>query len=42
MLSVPYWLTDCSIDSVMGDDYATFDQAWQAFLTVMDESRHPN
>lgn len=37
MLSVPYWLTDCSIDSIMGDDYITFDQARQAFLTIMDE-----
>ncbi|PFH59375.1 hypothetical protein XA68_12460 [Ophiocordyceps unilateralis] len=37
MLSVSYWLTDCSIDSIIDDEYAIFDQARQAFLAIMDE-----
>ncbi|KAL2177770.1 uncharacterized protein P884DRAFT_200052 [Thermothelomyces heterothallicus CBS 202.75] len=36
MLSVPYWLTNCSIDGIIGDQYAPFDEARQAFLAAMD------
>ncbi|RDA87045.1 hypothetical protein CP532_3233 [Ophiocordyceps camponoti-leonardi (nom. inval.)] len=40
MLSVPYWLTGCSIDTII-DDYGTFDEARKEFLAVMDEeARH--
>jgi len=37
MLSVPYWLTDCSIDGIIDDEYGVFDEARQAFLAIMDE-----
>ncbi|KAK7398508.1 hypothetical protein QQX98_012116 [Neonectria punicea] len=37
MLSVPYWLTNCSIDDIIDEEYDRFDEARQAFLTVMDE-----
>ncbi|CAM1502555.1 Fc.00g045390.m01.CDS01 [Cosmosporella sp. VM-42] len=37
MLSVPYWLTNCSIDGIIDEEYGPFDEARQAFLTIMDE-----
>ncbi|KAK0656664.1 hypothetical protein B0T16DRAFT_42667 [Cercophora newfieldiana] len=37
MLAVPYWLTDCSIDNIIDDNYGPFDKARQAFLAAMDE-----
>ncbi|RDA91278.1 hypothetical protein CP533_6325 [Ophiocordyceps camponoti-saundersi (nom. inval.)] len=37
MLSVPYWLTGCSIDTIVDDEYATFDEARREFLLIMDE-----
>ncbi|OAP57606.1 hypothetical protein AYL99_08344 [Fonsecaea erecta] len=37
MLSVPYWLTDCSIDNIIDDRYNQFDEARQVFLGIMDE-----
>lgn len=37
MLSVPHWLTDCSIDDIIGEKYTRFDQARQQFLAVVDE-----
>ncbi|KAI1839734.1 hypothetical protein JX266_014054 [Neoarthrinium moseri] len=37
MLSVPYWLTGCSIDSIVDDEYRIFDETRQAFLAIMDE-----
>ncbi|KAM3450738.1 hypothetical protein MY3296_005892, partial [Beauveria thailandica] len=37
MLSVPYWLTDCSIDSIIGEDYNEFERAHEEFLVVMDQ-----
>ncbi|KAK3324800.1 hypothetical protein B0T19DRAFT_239295 [Cercophora scortea] len=36
LLAVPYWLTDCSIDTIV-DEYGPFDEARQAFLAAMDE-----
>ncbi|KAJ4305992.1 hypothetical protein N0V88_000783 [Collariella sp. IMI 366227] len=36
-MSVPYWLTDCSIDSVTGDDYKSFADTRRAFLAAMDD-----
>ncbi len=36
-LSVPYWLTGCSIDGIQGDAYAVFDEARQLFLQAMDD-----
>ncbi|QPG95098.1 hypothetical protein C2857_007660 [Epichloe festucae Fl1] len=36
MLSVPYWLTNCSIDGIIDEEYDTFDQVRKAFLTIMD------
>ncbi|KAH6869234.1 hypothetical protein B0T10DRAFT_418812 [Thelonectria olida] len=37
MLSVPYWLTNCSIDSIIDEEYGAFDEARQVFLAIMDE-----
>lgn len=37
MLAVPYWLTNCSIDSIIDDEYGRFDAARRAFLAAMDE-----
>ncbi|KAK3391216.1 hypothetical protein B0H63DRAFT_467496 [Podospora didyma] len=37
MLAVPYWLTNCSIDNIIEDEYGPFDEARQAFLAAMDE-----
>ncbi|KND89338.1 hypothetical protein TOPH_06085 [Tolypocladium ophioglossoides CBS 100239] len=37
MLSVPYWLTNCSIDSIIDEEYSDFDEARQVFLAIMDE-----
>lgn len=37
MLSVPYWLTNCSIDDVIDERYDRFNEARQVFLGVMDE-----
>ncbi|KAL2023764.1 hypothetical protein VTK56DRAFT_1478 [Thermocarpiscus australiensis] len=37
MLAVHYWLTDCTIDDIIGSEYGPFDQARQAFLAAMDE-----
>uniref|UniRef100_A0A1Y1L4W5 Uncharacterized protein n=1 Tax=Photinus pyralis TaxID=7054 RepID=A0A1Y1L4W5_PHOPY len=37
MLSVPYWLTNCSIDGIIDEEYGAFDEVRQAFLAVMDE-----
>ncbi|KAM3513335.1 hypothetical protein MY11210_003019 [Beauveria gryllotalpidicola] len=36
MLSVPYWLTDCSIDSIIDKDYEEFEKVHEEFLAVMD------
>ncbi|UNI17472.1 hypothetical protein JDV02_003812 [Purpureocillium takamizusanense] len=37
MVSVPYWITTCSIDGIIDDEYDTFDKARRAFLAIMDE-----
>lgn len=37
MLAVPYWLTGCSIDTIIDGEYARFDEARQAFLAAIDE-----
>ncbi|OAA60582.1 hypothetical protein SPI_05706 [Niveomyces insectorum RCEF 264] len=37
MLSVPYWLTNCSIDAIVDDQYPLFDEARKAFLQILDE-----
>lgn len=37
MLSVPYWLTSCSIDGIIGKDYDRYDCARQEFLAAMDK-----
>ncbi|KAL2257700.1 hypothetical protein VTK26DRAFT_9280 [Humicola hyalothermophila] len=37
MLAVPYWLTNCSIDTIIDDEYGPFDEARKAFLAAMDE-----
>lgn len=37
MLSVPYWLTNCSIDDIIDEEYGTFDETRQVFLAAMDE-----
>ncbi|KAK4146361.1 uncharacterized protein C8A04DRAFT_25871 [Dichotomopilus funicola] len=37
MLAVPYWLTSCSIDNIINDEYKQFDEARQAFLAAMEE-----
>ncbi|KJZ76345.1 hypothetical protein HIM_04427 [Hirsutella minnesotensis 3608] len=37
MLSVPYWLTDCSIDDITDERYDPFDQVRQTFLKAIDE-----
>lgn len=37
ILSVPYWLTGCSIDGIIDEEYETFNEARQAFLAAMDE-----
>ncbi|KAG5926928.1 hypothetical protein E4U42_002804 [Claviceps africana] len=36
MLSVPYWLTNCSIDGIIDDEYVTFDEVRKTFLKIMD------
>ncbi|KAK3366879.1 hypothetical protein B0T24DRAFT_722772 [Lasiosphaeria ovina] len=37
MLAVPYWLTGCTIDDIVGSEYESFDQARQQFLAAMEE-----
>src|SRR5690606_19096983 len=37
MLSVPYWLTNCSIDGIIDEEYGPFDEARQAFLGAVEE-----
>lgn len=37
MMSVPYWLTNCSIDTVTDDQYEPFDNARKEFLASMDK-----
>ncbi|EQK99850.1 Protein kinase-like domain protein [Ophiocordyceps sinensis CO18] len=37
MLSVPYWLTNCSIDDITDDNYGVFEETRRAFLAIMDE-----
>ncbi|KAI0871978.1 hypothetical protein GGS24DRAFT_509268 [Hypoxylon argillaceum] len=37
MLSVPYWLTSCSIDGIIGAEYNRYDCAREDFLAVMEE-----
>ncbi|RSL67600.1 hypothetical protein CEP51_012642 [Fusarium floridanum] len=37
MVSVPYWLTNCSIDGIIGKEFEVFDQARRAFMSIMDE-----
>lgn len=37
MLSVPYWLTNCSIDDIIDERYHQFNEARQVFLEAMDE-----
>ncbi|KAI1758624.1 hypothetical protein GGR53DRAFT_226602 [Hypoxylon sp. FL1150] len=37
MLSVPYWLTNCSIDGIIGAEYDRYDCARQEFLAAMDK-----
>lgn len=37
MLAVPYWLTNCSIDGIIDDEYERFDAARQAFLAAVDD-----
>lgn len=37
MLAVPYWLTNCSIDTIIDSQYAAFDETRQAFLSAMNE-----
>ncbi|CRK42141.1 hypothetical protein BN1708_008672 [Verticillium longisporum] len=39
MLSVPYWLTGCSIDEIVGEQYELYDATRQTFLSIMDEER---
>lgn len=36
MLSVPYWLTNCSIDGITDEHYHGFDRARQDFLAAME------
>ncbi|KAF4980049.1 hypothetical protein FZEAL_3911 [Fusarium zealandicum] len=37
MMSVPYWLTDCSIDMITDDQYERFDDVRKEFLASMDK-----
>ena len=37
MLSVPYWLTNCSIDNIIDERYHQFNEVRQVFLETMDE-----
>ncbi|KAL2182242.1 hypothetical protein L209DRAFT_783286 [Thermothelomyces heterothallicus CBS 203.75] len=37
MLTVPYWLTDCTIDEIVDGEYGCFDQERQGFLCAMEE-----
>ncbi|KAM4065851.1 aminoglycoside phosphotransferase [Hirsutella rhossiliensis] len=37
MLSVPYWLTNCSIDDITDDNYGVFEETRRTFLAIMDE-----
>lgn len=37
MLAVPYWLTSCSIDTIVDGEYVLFDEVRRAFLVAMDE-----
>ncbi|CVK85176.1 uncharacterized protein FMAN_02075 [Fusarium mangiferae] len=37
MLSVPYWLTGCSIDQIIREQYESFDKVRREFLASMDE-----
>ncbi|UPK98722.1 hypothetical protein LCI18_009657 [Fusarium solani-melongenae] len=37
MLAVPYWLTNCSIDGITDEEFGIFDEARQAFMSILDE-----
>ncbi|KAL2174969.1 uncharacterized protein P884DRAFT_207378 [Thermothelomyces heterothallicus CBS 202.75] len=37
MLSVPYWLTGCSIDQIRDDSYVEFDKIRREFMHVFEE-----
>ncbi|KAF1736134.1 hypothetical protein CRV24_005072 [Beauveria bassiana] len=37
MMAVPHWLTNCSIDTIIDDQYEPFDNARKEFLASMDE-----
>jgi hypothetical protein len=36
MLAVPCWLTNCSIDGIIDEEYSAFDRVRQEFLAIMD------
>ncbi|KAI1126236.1 hypothetical protein F5Y10DRAFT_216389 [Nemania abortiva] len=37
MLSVPYWLTGCSIDEIEGEKFDQFDKVRRAFMHIFEE-----
>lgn len=37
MMAVPHWLTNCSIDTIIDDQYEPFDNARKEFLASIDE-----
>lgn len=37
MLEVPYWLTGCSIDEILGKEYVTYDQVRQEFMSILEK-----
>lgn len=40
MLSVPYWLTNCSIDNIIDERYHHFNRVRHLFLETMDKESH--
>jgi hypothetical protein len=37
MLSVPYWLTGCGVDEIVGEQYELYDAARQTLLSIMEK-----
>ncbi|KAJ4527695.1 hypothetical protein HRR83_000448 [Exophiala dermatitidis] len=42
ILSVPYWLTNCSIDDIIDERYDKFNEARQIFLGIMEDEEAKN
>ena len=40
MLNVPYWLTGCSIDEIVGEELVAYDKVRQEFMGILEKEEH--